>query len=71
MSHIETELAAIADELDTKTPEIDALYARRLDLWRKASAMGMPSVALARASRVESVTVRSILHRDKIASDGA
>lgn len=66
MSHIETQLSKIADELDSANADVDALYARRLKLWRKASAAGIPSVALARASRVKSVTVRSILHRDRL-----
>lgn len=66
MSHIETQLSKIADELDAATGEVGVLYAKRLALWQKASAMGMPSVALARASRVESVTVRSILHRNRL-----
>jgi hypothetical protein len=61
---VERELGEIADLLDARTTDADALYARRLALWRKAKAGGIASAVLARASRVQPVTVRSILFRN-------
>lgn len=63
-AQVERELSEIADLLDKATARADLLFARRLALWRKAKAAGIASAVLARASRVEPVTVRSILFRD-------
>ena len=58
-------LGTLADELERKQVEIDALYARRSDVWAAATAAGDSAVEIAAASRVKPGAVRQWIFRRK------
>lgn len=59
---IEAELGRIADELDAVHTRETALFDNRRELWKVGRDVhGMNSKELARPSRVESATVRTLL----------
>ena len=62
---IEERLTEIADHLDDLNEERDDLFAERLALWRQGQRQGLKPVALARASRIKAVTLRTLLARAK------
>lgn len=65
MSHIESRLSAIADELAAIAEAERALFDERVELWKQGRAKGIPAAGLARASRVKSVTVRQLINRSE------
>lgn len=63
MTRWERRLEIIADELDAHAIKQRMLFAERLDLWREGLEAGSTPKRCAELSRVEAVTVRSLLAR--------